>query len=70
MGGWMGSVVGEKIDRGPSSARSPSALPLIVVSCSGGARMKEGILSLMQMGKISAALGPSRASAGSRTSPC
>ena len=56
MGGSMGSVVGEKITLAAERCLDRS-LPLIVVSCSGGARMQEGILSLMQMAKISAALG-------------
>ena len=56
IGGSMGVVVGEKITRGAEIALASSA-PLIVVSCSGGARMMEGALSLMQMAKISAALG-------------
>ena len=56
MGGSMGSVVGEKITRAADRARL-SRRPLIVASCSGGARMQEGILSLMQMAKTSAALG-------------
>jgi acetyl-CoA carboxylase carboxyl transferase subunit beta len=55
MGGSMGSVVGEKITVAAERALDKK-LPLIVVSCSGGARMQEGILSLMQMAKISAAL--------------
>jgi acetyl-CoA carboxylase carboxyl transferase subunit beta len=55
MGGSMGSVVGEKITRAAERAYDASC-PLIVVSCSGGARMQEGALSLMQMAKISAAL--------------
>jgi acetyl-CoA carboxylase carboxyl transferase subunit beta len=56
MAGSMGSVVGEKLTRGVEEA-TRLALPLIIVSGSGGgARMQEGILSLMQMGKISAAL--------------
>ena len=55
MGGSMGSVVGEKITRAAETA-AERRLPLVVVSASGGARMQEGILSLMQMGKISAAL--------------
>ncbi|MEM7355159.1 MAG: acetyl-CoA carboxylase, carboxyltransferase subunit beta [Acidobacteriota bacterium] len=55
MGGSMGSVVGEKISRAAEMA-ADRQVPLIVVSASGGARMQEGILSLMQMGKISAAL--------------
>jgi acetyl-CoA carboxylase carboxyl transferase subunit beta len=56
MGGSMGSVVGEKIARAAEAAMQ-RAVPLVVVSASGGARMQEGILSLMQMAKISAALG-------------
>ena len=55
MGGSMGSVVGEKVTRAAERAYSAHC-PLIVVSCSGGARMQEGALSLMQMAKISAAL--------------
>ncbi len=55
MGGSMGSVVGEKITRAVEEAVRRH-VPLIVVSASGGARMQEGILSLMQMAKISAAL--------------
>jgi acetyl-CoA carboxylase carboxyl transferase subunit beta len=55
MGGSMGSAVGEKIARAIERCVK-SRLPLVVVSCSGGARMQEGVLSLMQMAKISAAL--------------
>ncbi len=55
MGGSMGSVVGEKLTRAAEVAHDRK-LPLIIVSASGGARMQEGILSLMQMAKISAAL--------------
>src|SRR5262249_17646692 len=55
MGGSMGSVVGEKLTRAAERALAERR-PLIAVSTSGGARMQEGILSLMQMGKISAAL--------------
>jgi acetyl-CoA carboxylase carboxyl transferase subunit beta len=55
MGGSMGSVVGEKITRAAEAARE-SRRSLVVVSASGGARMQEGVLSLMQMAKISAAL--------------
>ena len=55
IGGSMGVVVGEKITRAAERAIGSKA-PLIVVSCSGGARMMEGALSLMQMAKISAAL--------------
>jgi len=55
--GSMGSVVGEKLTRAIEEA-TRSRLPLVVVSGSGGgARMHEGIFSLMQMGKVSAALG-------------
>ena len=56
IGGSMGVVVGEKITRAAERALETRA-GLIVVSCSGGARMMEGALSLMQMAKISAALG-------------
>ncbi|HET9219544.1 MAG TPA: acetyl-CoA carboxylase, carboxyltransferase subunit beta [Terriglobia bacterium] len=55
IGGSMGSVVGEKITRSIERSLKEDR-PLIVVSCSGGARMQEGALSLMQMAKISAAL--------------
>jgi len=55
MGGSMGSVVGEKITMAAERSLDKK-IPLIVISCSGGARMQEGILSLMQMAKISAAL--------------
>jgi acetyl-CoA carboxylase carboxyl transferase subunit beta len=55
MGGSMGSVVGEKIAR--LARRSvEKKIPLVVVSTSGGARMQEGVLSLMQMAKTSAAI--------------
>jgi acetyl-CoA carboxylase carboxyl transferase subunit beta len=55
MGGSMGSVVGEKITRSIERAIK-NHHALIIVSCSGGARMQEGILSLMQMAKTAAAL--------------
>ena len=55
IGGSMGSVVGEKIARAIERSLERK-LPLIIVSCSGGARMQEGILSLMQMAKTSALL--------------
>ncbi|XLT62517.1 hypothetical protein HN873_019041 [Arachis hypogaea] len=55
MGGSMGSVVGEKITRLVEHAGN-QLLPLILVCASGGARMQEGSLSLMQMAKISSAL--------------
>jgi acetyl-CoA carboxylase carboxyl transferase subunit beta len=55
MGGSMGSVVGEKITRAIERATAEK-LPLVVFSCSGGARMQEGALSLMQLMKTSAAL--------------
>ena len=55
MGGSMGSVVGEKIARAAERAIE-KRWPLLVVSASGGARMQEGVLSLMQMAKISASL--------------
>ncbi len=55
IGGSMGVVVGEKITRAVERA-TRERLPLLIVSCSGGARMMEGTLSLMQMAKIAAAL--------------
>ena len=55
LGGSMGSVVGEKITRAIERGLELN-IPVIVVSASGGARMYEGILSLMQMAKTSAAL--------------
>jgi acetyl-CoA carboxylase carboxyl transferase subunit beta len=55
IGGSMGVVVGEKITRAIEMALERKQ-PVIVISCSGGARMMEGALSLMQMAKVSAAL--------------
>jgi acetyl-CoA carboxylase carboxyl transferase subunit beta len=55
IGGSMGVVVGEKITRAIETAIEHQQ-PVVIVSCSGGARMMEGALSLMQMAKISAAL--------------
>jgi acetyl-CoA carboxylase carboxyl transferase subunit beta len=55
MGGSMASVVGEKVTRAIELA-ARKRTPLLVVTCSGGARMQEGVLSLMQMAKTSAAL--------------
>jgi len=55
IGGSMGSVVGEKIARAIDMARQKK-VPLIIVSSSGGARMMEGALSLMQLAKTSAKL--------------
>jgi acetyl-CoA carboxylase carboxyl transferase subunit beta len=55
IGGSMGSVVGEMIARAIERAMAQRT-PLIIVSASGGARMQEGAISLMQMAKISAAL--------------
>ena len=55
IGGSMGAVVGEMITRAVERALS-SKTPLIIVSASGGARMMEGVVSLMQLAKISAAL--------------
>jgi acetyl-CoA carboxylase carboxyl transferase subunit beta len=56
MGGRMGSVVGEKVARLIELAVEKK-IPVIIFSSSGGARMQEGIMSLMQMAKTSAALG-------------
>jgi acetyl-CoA carboxylase carboxyl transferase subunit beta len=55
IGGSMGSVVGEKIARATEVARKKKQ-PLIIISSTGGARMMEGALSLMQMAKMSAKL--------------
>ncbi len=55
IGGSMGAVVGEKVTRGIELSLE-TRQPLIVVSCSGGARMMEGTISLMQLAKVSAAL--------------
>jgi len=55
IGGSMGAVVGEAITRAIERA-SEQSRPIIVISASGGARMMEGVISLMQMAKISAAL--------------
>ncbi len=55
IGGSMGAVVGETIARAVDRARA-ARVPLIVITASGGARMMEGVVSLMQMAKISAAL--------------
>nr|YP_009313629.1 Acetyl-CoA carboxylase, carboxyl transferase subunit beta [Helminthocladia australis]SCW21883.1 Acetyl-CoA carboxylase, carboxyl transferase subunit beta [Helminthocladia australis] len=55
MGGSMGSVVGEKLTRLIETATS-KGLPAIIICASGGARMQEGLLSLMQMAKVSSAL--------------
>src|SRR5437588_7913952 len=56
MGGSMGAATGEKITNGIERALK-SRLPLLIISASGGARMQEGMLSLMQLAKTSAALG-------------
>jgi len=55
IGGSMGSVVGEKVTRAIERSLERK-IPLVIVSCSGGARMQEGILSLMQMAKTSGLL--------------
>ena len=55
IGGSMGAVVGEAIARAVERA-ADARIPLIIVSASGGARMMEGVISLMQLAKISAAL--------------
>ncbi len=60
LGGSMGSAVGEKIARATQQAIKRK-LPLVIVSASGGARMQEGILSLMQLAKTSARLAELRA---------
>jgi acetyl-CoA carboxylase carboxyl transferase subunit beta len=55
MGGSMGAVVGEKLTRAVERSAETRA-PLVIISASGGARMQEGTISLMQLAKISAAL--------------
>jgi len=55
MGGSMGSAVGEKVTRAIEEAVA-ERMPFLAISCSGGARMQESVLSLMQMAKTSAAL--------------
>ncbi|MBS1114816.1 MAG: accD, partial [Nitrospirae bacterium] len=55
MGGSMGSVVGEKVMRAAETALEKK-IPLVTVASSGGARMQEGIFSLMQMARVSAAI--------------
>ncbi len=55
IGGSMGAVVGEKVTRAIELCITKK-LPLVIVSCSGGARMMEGTISLMQLAKVSAAL--------------
>jgi acetyl-CoA carboxylase carboxyl transferase subunit beta len=55
IGGSMGAVVGEKVTRSIEAAIA-KRLPLVIISCSGGARMMEGTISLMQLAKVSAAL--------------
>jgi len=55
IGGSMGAVVGEKVTRAIELAMERRT-PLVIVSCSGGARMMEGMVSLMQLAKVSAAL--------------
>ncbi len=63
MAGSMGSVVGEKLARGIERAKEKK-LPLILFCASGGARMQEGVLSLMQMAKTSAAIARFQAERG------
>jgi acetyl-CoA carboxylase carboxyl transferase subunit beta len=55
IGGSMGAVVGEKVARAVERSIAKKN-PLVIVSCSGGARMMEGVVSLMQLAKVSAAL--------------
>src|SRR3981189_3704384 len=64
IGGSMGAVVGEKVTRAIEAAIA-KRVPLVIISCSGGARMMEGTISLMQLAKVSAA--PPRCR---RASPC
>jgi acetyl-CoA carboxylase carboxyl transferase subunit beta len=55
IGGSMGAVVGEKVTRAIEAAIA-KRVPLVIISCSGGARMMEGTISLMQLAKVSAAI--------------
>ena len=55
LGGSLGSVVGEKVTRAAEEALR-NGIALLIFCCSGGARMQEGVLSLMQMAKTSSAL--------------
>ena len=63
IGGSMGAVVGEAITRAIERA-ADSRTPLIIVSASGGARMMEGVISLMQLAKISCGAGETGQSEG------
>ena len=56
IGGSMGAVVGEKVARAVERSLAQKQ-PLVIISCSGGARMMEGTVSLMQLAKVAAALG-------------
>jgi acetyl-CoA carboxylase carboxyl transferase subunit beta len=56
IGGSMGAVVGEKVARAVERSLTQKQ-PLVIISCSGGARMMEGTVSLMQLAKVAAALG-------------
>ena len=67
IGGSMGVVVGEKITRAIERAIERRA-PVVIVSCSGGARMMEGALSLMQMAKTCGRARPARPRRACRTS--
>ena len=69
MGGSMGAVVGEKVTRAAEHALA-SRIPLVVVSASGGARMQEGTLALMQLAKTLAALERLRSRRRARTCRC
>jgi acetyl-CoA carboxylase carboxyl transferase subunit beta len=69
MGGSMGSAVGEKLTRIIEHA-TEARVPLVIVSASGGARMQEGIHSLMQMAKLTGALGRLRAAGVPYVSVC
>lgn len=55
VGGSMGAVVGERVTRAAERS-ADHKMPLVIVSCSAGARMQEGVVSLMQLAKVSAAL--------------
>jgi acetyl-CoA carboxylase carboxyl transferase subunit beta len=65
----MGSVVGER-SRAPPSAALADRAPLVCFSATGGARMQEGLFSLMQMAKTSAGAGAAAPPRTCRTSRC
>ena len=68
VGGTLSIVAGERLARGMEQAAA-TGMPYVLVSASGGARMQEGVLALMQLAKVNAAVGLLHA-AGARSSRC